>query len=331
MKLKNIFLFCGAALIGVLALTSCSEEKPYDFDGVDYGRVFIAGAHNTENATIVKTPVGYIKMMNTSITANLTNNATTATHVQFAIDNTKVEEYNKANGTSYLAAPESAVSLSKSSLTIEADKSYSSDTVKVTFSDNAEQLLTDKAGYVIPITITSCDNDYMTSINMATKYIVVGLEESAVKQGASQADMLGTEMSDYTSWTSTPTGFTDLWGSRRRYSLSENPATFTLDMKTTRNLTGLSIYCYYANYVRYYGNDYKPQSYAVEISSDGTNFTSIGKLEGNDLVVDNSGYGWFVLYGPMPCRYIRVTIAWAPILASYPSYWRLSGFRAYAE
>lgn len=104
-----------------------------------------------------------------------------------------------------------------------------------------------------------------------------------------------------------------------------------MDMKTTRNLTGLAIYCYYANYARYYGNDYKPQSYAVEISSDGTNFTSIGKLAGDDLVVDNSGYGWFVLYGPMPCRYIRVTIEWAPILASYSSYWRLSGFRAYAE
>ncbi|MBP5277886.1 MAG: DUF1735 domain-containing protein [Prevotella sp.] len=332
MKLKNIYMFCGAVLLGTLALTSCSEDKIYDFDGIDYQRVFIRNAHDDASATIVKTPVGYIKIMNTPITAAVTKATSSATHVQFAIDNSKVEEYNKANGTSYLAAPEAAVSLSKTSLTINPDKDMSADTIMVTFSSNAEQLLTDKTGYVIPITITACDNDYTTSTNLNTKYIIVGLEETAVRAAGTPAEMLGTQIASYTGWTSTPNGFQDLFGSRRRYTVGTNPGVFTLDMQSSINLTGIAVYCYYANYAQRYGDNYKPRSMTVEISPDGTSFTNLGKLEGADLYVDGSGYIWYDLYGPMPCRYMRVTIEWAPaIAAAASSNWRLSGFMAYAE
>ena len=247
----------------------------------------------------------------------------------------KVDEYNKAHGTSYLAAPEGAISFDKSSLTIKADTESSADTLWVKFSDTAEQLLTDKAGYVIPVVISSCDGEgYRPSTNMSTKYIVVALEESAVRVGGTQSEMLGTAITDYSSWTSTPNGFQSLFSGSswsRRYAIGENPGVFTLDMQTTQNLTGIAVYAMYANYIRWYGNDYKPQSLAVEISSDGSSFTSLGKLSGDDLIVDSSGYAWFDLYGPMPCRYIRVTIEWAPGLSSYSYYWSLAGFRAYAE
>ena len=336
MKINKLYMLAGALFFGAVALTSCGDdEETYDIDGIDYQRVYIPGAPNDVSATIVKTPVGYIKILSTPIVASATKATNADTHVQFAIDNSKVDEYNKANGTHYLAAPEGAISFDKSSLTIKADTESSADTLWVKFSDTAEQLLTDKAGYVIPVVISSCDGEgYRPSTNMSTKYIVVALEESAVRIGGTQSEMLGTAITDYSSWTSTPNGFQSLFSGSswsRRYAISENPGVFTLDMQTSQNLTGIAVYAMYANYIRWYGDEYKPQSLAVEISSDGSTFTSLGKLSGDDLVVDNSGYAWFDLYGPMPCRYIRVTIEGAPGLSDYSYYWSLSGFRAYVE
>lgn len=336
MKINKLYILAGALFFGAVALTSCGDdEEKYDIDGISYQRVYIPGAANDVSATIVKTPVGYIKMLSAPIVASATKATNADTHVQFAIDNSKVDDYNKAHGTNYLAAPDGAISFDKTSLTIKAATETTEDTLWVSFSETAEQLLTDKTGYVIPIVISSCDGEgYQPSINMATKYIVVGLEESAVRPKGTAAEMLGAEMNDYTTWTSNPSGFTGLFSGsswNRRYSIPNSPGVFTLDMQSTRNLTGIAVYCYYAQYAYYYGSDVYPQSIAVEISSDGSTFTSIGKLEGDDLYVDDSGYAWFDLYGPMPCRYMRVTIEWAPLLQSYSSYWRLSGFRAYAQ
>ena len=260
MKINKLYLLAGALFFGAVTLTSCgSDEETYDIDGIEHQRVFIPGAADDVSATIVKTPVGYIKMLNAPILASATKATSVDTHVQFAVDNSKVDEYNKAHGTSYLAAPDGAVKLSINSLTIKADAEKTADTLWVSFSETAEQLLTDKTGYVIPISISSCDGEgYQPSVNMATKYIVVGLEESAVRPKGTASEMLGSEMSDYTTWTSNPTGFTGLFSGsswNRRYSIPNSPGVFTLDMQSTRNLTGIAVYCYYAQYAYYYGSD----------------------------------------------------------------------------
>jgi hypothetical protein len=41
MKKKNILMLLGGMLAATTLFTSCSEEKVYDFDGINYERVYM--------------------------------------------------------------------------------------------------------------------------------------------------------------------------------------------------------------------------------------------------------------------------------------------------
>ena len=58
MKLKNIFLALGGAMLLSCSMASCSHEEEYDFDGIPYNRVYFANANVVTTGAVIKTPVG---------------------------------------------------------------------------------------------------------------------------------------------------------------------------------------------------------------------------------------------------------------------------------
>jgi len=326
MKIKNIFMLFGALLFSAALLTSCSDDDDnYDVYGIDHERVYQTNATVDLNGAVVVTPVGTMTSLSAPLTVRTTKAPTTDLHVTLALDESYVEKYNEANGTSYKAVPSGAVTLSKSSLTILADTTASVDTAYVEFTDQAAELLNDKSGYVIPVVVASTDqSNYQPARDLNVRYIVLLVTEKSIRPNGTANEMLGTEISDYSTWTSDPTGFQSLFSGSswsRRYSLGSQTSTFTLDMQEVKNITGFAIKGMYASW-------YPLQYISVSISSDGANWTDLGALESDEIYTDGDGYAWVDFYGAMKCRYLKITVTFA---MSYSYYCSLQGFKAFEQ
>ena len=324
----------GALLFGAVLLAGCSDdEKGYDFPGIDHERIYIADANQDIVSTLVQTPVGYVKALNATIDIKVTKAAAADQTITYAVDNSLVAEYNAEHGTEYQTIDVAAFSFSTPEVVIPAGATAAVEPLVITFSETAENYITSTSTkYLLPIVVKSSTNaEYQKSTNMGVRYVVVGLVEKALRDKGTQADVLGTEATDYTTWTSEPSGFSGLFSGsswNRRYNVGSNPGEFVLDFQQVRNLTGVAILAQYANYYIWYPQwygEYCPKSFGLEVSTDGANFTDIGTLTGEDeFTLDDSGYAWLVLYGPIPCRYLKVKQE-----LGYGS--NITGFRAYFQ
>lgn len=141
--IKKILLI---AIIGVSAY-GCKDGDKFDYDK---NVVFITG---TEVSPVIKfvvedTPASY------AVTASAAKKVDKDVKIEFAVDNSLVETYNKANSTSYYEVPEGTITIENTNAVIEAGTAYSNAaTVKVVSTEN----LQDGRAYVIPVTMKSVD------------------------------------------------------------------------------------------------------------------------------------------------------------------------------
>ena len=144
MKINKILTVCFGAALG-LGLASCADNYSYGED-----RIYISGTEEDALVTFgfEDTPATYSFVVSSS--AKVGKDAT----ISLAIDNTLVDSYNAAHGTSYTACPTGAVELQNSSVTFtEGSATSTAATVKLISSD----LLEIGPSYVIPVTITNSD------------------------------------------------------------------------------------------------------------------------------------------------------------------------------
>lgn len=144
MKLKINIISAALLMLAGGMFTACNSEG----DDFDYNKsgLLVSG---TENNPIVKfvvedTPASY------AVTVQSTKKVTEDVKIELAIDASKVDEYNAANGSNYVAAPDGSVELENTNVTISAGSAISSAaTVRVL---NTEGFVEGR-NYVVPVTI----------------------------------------------------------------------------------------------------------------------------------------------------------------------------------
>ena len=91
MKLKNIFMIGGALLFGAMALTSCSDDETYDFDGVEGTRVYMDKTMQPiSTSSVLKTPVGVVGGMEVEVNVKTTSLVQGGVSAQIAYDDSFV-------------------------------------------------------------------------------------------------------------------------------------------------------------------------------------------------------------------------------------------------
>lgn len=320
MKLKNMFLFCGAVLFGALTLTSCSDEETYDFDGVTGIRIYMDKTMSIPTTNILKTPVGVVGSFDVDVNLKSTSLVSSNVTAQISYDDSYVDSYNTANNTEYQKLPAGSVSLDKTSLTITPEE-MTSDACKVTFNiDNVSQLENGKS-YLVPVALTEVNGQDVRLARdekFRVKYFVLNYMEtnSLINDGATgisgniadlknftcvQADNLDPE--EYATFAATE-GWYKQWSILQQNSSN---ASFTLDMGSSHKVSGF----YIQNYVM--------TDCYVEISDDNAKWTELGHTSEHNYVIDYSTYNYaWVLYAGIPARYIRFSMTLNP---SHP-YWR---------
>lgn len=143
MNISIKYSLMGLALAG--AMTACTSEG----DDFNYGHkvVYFAGTEVNPLVpfSIEDTPAAQTISV---LSSHPVDNDVT---VKIAIDPSKVEDYNAANGTTFYAIPDGAAKLDAETVTIPAGKSFSEiSAVRVLSTEN----FTDGRVYLIPVTMT---------------------------------------------------------------------------------------------------------------------------------------------------------------------------------
>ena len=142
---KGLLSSAIAFLLAMVICGACAEGDSFDYNKKG---IFVTG---TETNPMVKfvvedTPSSY------TLTAQSTSKTTSDIKIDFAIDNSLLDAYNKSNSTSFQAAPEGSVELENPEVVIKSGAALSSVAkVKVVSTEN----FVDGATYVIPVTIKS--------------------------------------------------------------------------------------------------------------------------------------------------------------------------------
>ena len=322
MKLKNIFLALGGAMLLSCSMASCSDEEEYDFDGIAYERIYFANATTVTTGAVVKTPVGNFTSLDGEKTIKTTAPTTKAIQVKFAIDNSLVDAYNEKNGTEYAAAPNGVFTLSTDQLTIEADTTSSKEGLALTISEAGVEQLEPGNEYLIPVVIAgSSDADYRPSSNVGFAYYLVSVTSKLIDENGT---LDGLTLLNKTGWTvsCTDNGATNLQnivdGSNSTYakfSRADNHEV-VIDLGSEQAFKGIEVY--FRNY--FYAFD----SCELDYSTDGSTWNGIGTVANNW-----SSSLSCVLYGSVSARYVRIkgnfyyNYSWAS------SYWRMYEFSLY--
>lgn len=331
----------------MLLVASC--EKNQNFQKVveaPQTLVYVAeaGMDTPQRSNIVVIPTGYIALekfyqvnVNTSYHA-----AATATLTVSAED---VAAFNEAKGTSYQLLPAENLSLtayvkpteevedpftpsSRATVHISANERLSTEFVRFRLGGDISGLT--EENYLVPLRLECQEMNLSAKRNVL--YVVVNITEKLVKPIESLDQIDGSLVSTRTGWTaSTTDGITNLGNIFTSSNTSgatfpsDNPLTFTVDMKAVHNVTGIKLLSMYASY-GYTDVVITKIAYSV----DGENFEEMEINQEEDAFVGSDMGVNVAFYVPLEMQYVRVTAAVRLYLAAnYASYRRLVQFYIY--
>lgn len=326
MNLNLIKIFPMALVSLALAFASCSDDETYDVVGNPNNLVYFnANASNTFECGIMRTEIGDLGTVKASFPVALQRPSEGEIVAKAVVDNSLIDAYNANNGTSYKALPEGIVDISQSEASIEAGQTSSQDTVSVKI-DNSDFSKIENGEYLLPVRLEVVSGSGKGSESRGVGYVIVkALETSLVNTTPSDGDLKGTEQTDYANWKCvSATGlnkdefgglFTgDSWN--RKWNITENTATFTVDLQKEKGITGVGVTCYVM------------KSLSLSLSTDNASWIDLGTFT-LDQLLGKDGY-FVVLQGPVPARYVKMTINIEQ--NQWTEYYRyLSTFSVYAE
>jgi hypothetical protein len=155
---------------------------------------------------------------------------------------------------------------------------------------------------------------------------LIDISTSLVNKGAARSAIPGEEIpvANMGTWTINPGSIGDFADNNSESGSDIDSNTpFVIDMQAVKNVGGIGLQGMYANYyLSYYGIN----SCKLELSEDGNEWTNAGTASYDEMSSDSNGYQYFVLYGAVPARYIRLT------LESRSSWWGgLAELRIFAQ
>ena len=308
--MKNIFKSFMIALAAVSMFTACAEKVEGPVDPYSVNWTYLR-PKNVPTKVITCTDAGeLVAMFSTQDTVltyvQCTKPAPKNITTTFAIDENLIEAYNKANGTNCILLEN--VSLVSNTLTVEAGKYVSSDTLKITYNEAALKeyfvTFTEAAEFLVPITMTSVsDGGTMSETNSIYLYYklqiktaeqteepigqlydrtnvifkVNGVEEPSLKDGSTGTDVaFGTGVELF------------------------------IDLGAQIQLTDIRFRPYYDYWY------YMFKNVTVEMSADGQTYFDAGTYE------LYSAYDYYITwFGPKNVRYVRMNTSGYQYSSSY--------------
>lgn len=330
MKLKNIFMLGGALLFGAMALTSCSDDETYDFDGIEGIRVYMDKTMQPiSTSSLLKTPVGVVGGMEGEVNIKTTSLVQGNVSAQIAYDDSFVDKYNAENNSNYKKLPTGSVVLEKTTLTVTSD-TLCSENCKVSFNQEMVAQLKDGESYLIPIVLTNVNgpdvrlarDDKFRVRYFALKYMeteslmrINPTSEDLANAGSPLSNDVKKAFTVVSSQNMVEGGYSSIfaggwYGGNWDFINHEGETGFVLDMGEEKEVSAFNITCYVMS------------SFSVAISTDNSNWINLGSTAEANTARDDNWNDWYVLYAPMPARYLRYTIELDP--NSY--YWQYASW-----
>lgn len=295
-----------------VSLSSCSDDQKYDVVGDPDNIIYIKTPSSQYSFVVVHTPAGDFNNVSAKFPVFSLRGVTDEINVTLEQDNSLIESYNNANGTSYQALPDGLLNIDNSSVPIVQDAVQSEDSVSITVDKTKTTNLTEGV-YLVPLRLASLSNNSAKiSSNMSSLYILLTVSSSNIRENEGSASMVGTLITDYSEWTGTSSTSSsgsvanlfdgDEWGG---WGFNQSPSTIVLDMQSVKRITGIRALSLYASFNSYYTFD----NIKFWLSRDNITFDKIGD-QPNSKMANEAGYQYISMYAPVEARYLKLELTW---------------------
>lgn len=251
--------------------------------------------NNTARCSIVRTPVGVFGGINASFNVSMNVVLDSEVKVSATVDNSLVNTYNTENNQNYKALPSNVTNaLTVNAATIAAGARSAS--LSVSVPNELGQSLTEK-GYVLPLRLVAEYSDgTKVTLDKSVAYVVVTTEESLIQD--EPESLLGTKATNISAWSCVQAvnyNKDELKLSNWKFSqMRISDASFVVDLGATHKVSA------------FYVNCDPMQSYRVYLSEDNATWTDLGDPSGKGTYRENWSTSWYVLYGGVPARYVKI-------------------------
>ena len=322
-KILKYFSLC-IATVAALGFSSCNNDESYDVygnpDNLVYARV---NADNTFNTKVVHTPVGDMGEFEAAFPVKILH-ASSGTSVSYELDQSLVDEYNKAKGTNYAALPADILDLTKAVAHIEADTVASKDSVHIAFAEGADLSKLTESAYVAPLRLKVTAGDGVASEERGVVYVIVNTSIELINDAATEVK--GTAVEGMTCIEAVNLNKDAFSTSGWSFLQKAANASFVVDLGATKNVSSILFGCSIATNAK------------LELSADNSSWTEVGNTSEHSGLQVGSGYYTntaYVLYGAVPARYVRVTMSldtsyWGWSWINY-GFCTVDAFNVYAE
>lgn len=250
---------------------------------------------NSAKCKIVRTPVGVFGEVKADYNVGLRFQLDSQVKVSATVDNSLIDAYNAEHGNSYKALPANvAGALEVTAATVAAGEVNGS--LHVALPTDLAQTLTEP-GYVAPLRLVAeYANGTKVTLDSQVAYLVVTTEESLIQDNPTA--MLGTAVSDISAWTCISAvnyNKDELKLSTWKFSqLRIDNASFVVDFGAVHKVGSFKLSCSPGKSFRFY------------LSEDNAKWVDLGDVEGKGTYSESRNSQWYVLYGAVNARYVKV-------------------------
>lgn len=256
--------------------------------------VYLSGS-NSVNCGIVRTPVGIFGEVKADFNVGLHFQLDSEVKVSATVDNSLIDAYNAEHNKNYKALPANvAGAIEVTAATVAAGEVNGS--LHVALPTDLGRTLTE-AGYVAPLRLVAeYANGTKVTLDSQVAYLVVTTEESLIQDKPTA--LLGTAVSDISAWkciSAVNYNKDELKLSTWKFSqMNIDNASFVVDFGAVHKVGAFKYSCTPGKSFRFY------------LSEDNANWVDLGDVNGKDTYYEDWSNQWYVLYGAVKARYVKV-------------------------
>lgn len=251
--------------------------------------------NNTAKCAIVRTPVGVFGSIDASYDVGINVSLDSDVKVLAKADNTLVSQYNNENNKNYKPLPTSLLdAMTVTPGVIAAGEASAS--LAVSIPADLAQTLTEP-GYVLPLRLVAeYSNGTQVTLDKSAAYLVVTTEESLIQDKPTA--LLGTAVSDISAWSCISAvnyNKNELTLTNWKFSqMNIDNASFVVDFGAVHKVGAFKMKCNPGKSYRFY------------LSEDNANWVDLGDVNGKGTYRESWSSQWYVLYGAVNARYVKV-------------------------
>lgn len=251
--------------------------------------------NNTAKCAIVRTPVGVFGSINASYNVGINVTLDSDVKVLAKADKALVSQYNSENDKNYKQLPTNLLdAMTVTPGVIAAGETSAS--VAVSIPSDLAQTLTEP-GYVLPLRLVAeYSNGTQVTLDKSVAYLVVTTEESLIQDKPTA--LLGTAVTDISAWkciSAVNYNKNELTLTNWKFSqMNIDNASFVVDFGAVHKVGAFKMKCNPGKSYRFY------------LSEDNANWVDLGDVNGKGTYSESWSSKWYVLYGAVNARYVKV-------------------------